>query len=251
MKKSLSITQKLIATCVVLLLFLGMNTSYGQGVNAATNCVPPGGGSSVPGGPEYVGQFHAHYPNGGPIYDLSQPQHSMFTSCDPPPPAGSGATTVHSFGSTVRATATSAGGTIMQIQAPAQVTVRMTDAGPNGSGGEMYQTEMLQLDIQNGSLPPGVMIRESPTLQSTGQTNIKPNGSGFQIDSFFDIFTELSVDGGATWVASTTGPGRMTLTTPGSGIPTLSQWGLIIFSLLFLAITIVFLKRRSTQITPI
>ena len=47
------------------------------------------------------------------------------------------------------------------------------------------------------------MIRESPTLQSTGQTKITDIGGGnFHIDSFFDVFTELSVDGGSTWIPS-------------------------------------------------
>ena len=75
-----------------------------------------------------------------------------------------------------------------------------------------FQTEMLALDLQGGSLPPGVMIRESPTLQSLGQTTITAIGPGqYQIDSFFDVFTELSIDGGATWMPSNTGPGHVTL----------------------------------------
>jgi hypothetical protein len=53
------------------------------------------------------------------------------------------------------------------------------------------------------------MIRESPTRPSLGKTSITdigPPGSdpnpdnGYHIDSFFDVFTELSVDGGQTWI---------------------------------------------------
>jgi len=44
-----------------------------------------------------------------------------------------------------------------------------------------------------------VTIRESPTLTSTGQTTITPQGDGFHVSSFFDVFTELSLDGGNTW----------------------------------------------------
>jgi len=74
-------------------------------------------------------------------------------------------------------------------------------AGPNGSPLGTYATEMLQLDI-NGSSPFGpYMVRESPTLASAGQTTITDNGGGtFHIDSFFDVFTELSIDGGQTWI---------------------------------------------------
>ena len=68
-----------------------------------------------------------------------------------------------------------------------------------------FQTEMLQLDLQ-GTVPGlgSFMIRESPTLQSTGQVKITDIGGGlYQIDSFFDVFTELSIDGGATWMVGT------------------------------------------------
>ena len=52
--------------------------------------------------------------------------------------------------------------------------------------------------------PPGVMIRESPTRQSTGKTSIIDiPGPMWHIDSFFDVFTELSVDGGLTWMPNT------------------------------------------------
>jgi hypothetical protein len=57
--------------------------------------------------------------------------------------------------------------------------------------------------LSGGSLPPGMMIRESPTLASTGQTTITDLGGGqFRIDSFFDVFTELSLDGGQSWSPS-------------------------------------------------
>jgi hypothetical protein len=68
---------------------------------------------------------------------------------------------------------------------------------------ELYQTEMLSLDIAGGDLPAGVMIRESPTLASTGQTTIKSlPGGGYTVDSFFDVFTEISLDDGQTWTPS-------------------------------------------------
>ena len=68
----------------------------------------------------------------------------------------------------------------------------------------IFNTEMLQLDISGGNLPAGVMLRESPTQQSTGQTNVDDIGGGvFRISSFFDVFTELSIDGGNTWLPAT------------------------------------------------
>lgn len=64
----------------------------------------------------------------------------------------------------------------------------------------VFDTEMLQLDISGGTLPSGMMLRESPTQQSTGQLTATNLGGGiYQIDSFFDVFVELSLDGGDTW----------------------------------------------------
>ena len=54
------------------------------------------------------------------------------------------------------------------------------------------------------------MMRESPTRTSAGQTVIdefQVGGAGgedqWTVDSFFDVFTELSVDGGDSWIAAT------------------------------------------------
>ena len=64
------------------------------------------------------------------------------------------------------------------------------------------------------------MLRESPTLQSLGRTGIEPvAGGGFKIDSFFDVFTEISLDGGQTWSASDTA-GHMALHNDPGAVPT-------------------------------
>jgi hypothetical protein len=56
-----------------------------------------------------------------------------------------------------------------------------------------------------------IFLRESPTIASTGQTVITDLGGGmYNIDSFFDVYTELSVDGGLTWTAGDK-PMRMVL----------------------------------------
>jgi hypothetical protein len=64
-----------------------------------------------------------------------------------------------------------------------------------------YFMEISDLNLTGFTGEPGLMIRESPTLASTGVTTIEnlPNGQ-FRIDSFFDIFTELSLDGGQNWI---------------------------------------------------
>src|SRR5262249_33825151 len=127
-------------------------------------------------------------------------RHRRFTHSDPPPPAG--ASQVHQFGSTVdMQVSVDSGNTFQPVSAPAQVSVRGTNIGSQGSD-TAYDTEMLQLDIQG----PGFMIRESPTLASIGKTTIRTVPGGYLIGSFFDVNTELSVDGGVSW---TPGPEPM------------------------------------------
>jgi hypothetical protein len=74
-----------------------------------------------------------------------------------------------------------------------------------------YATEMLTLNL--AGLPFGAMIRESPTLASTGGETVID--TPFHIDSFFDVFTELSLDGGASWTPAT-GPVHIQNPEPGS-----------------------------------
>ena len=86
------------------------------------------------------------------------------------------------------------------------------DAGGAENITGTFQTEMLSLNLSGGTLPPGVMIRESPTLQSTGITSVTDIGGGlYKIDSFFDVFAELSIDGGLTWMPSNNGAGHVEL----------------------------------------
>src|SRR5258708_5880974 len=147
---------------------------------------------------------------GQPI-EFGNAVHDSFTACDPAPL--SGATTVHSFGSVVRGLLTVGANPPLAFSASALVTVRVTSTGMIGST-RYFDTEMLQLDISGGSLPAGVRIRESPTTASPGKTDITPFGGGFAIDSFFDVFTELSLDGGQQWVPSQGPPLLLTATQP-------------------------------------
>ncbi len=78
-------------------------------------------------------------------------------------------------------------------------SIRLHHTFDNGSD-QYFDTEMLQLDLVGGTLPSNVRLRESPTRASSGKTSIQfLGGDQYRISSFFDIFTELSIDDGATW----------------------------------------------------
>jgi hypothetical protein len=81
--------------------------------------------------------------------------------------------------------------------------VRTRTSGKIGNTTGTFDTEMLSMDL-TGMTPLGpVMIRESPTLASLGHTYIGDIGGGqYHIDSFFDVFTEISIDSGQNWTPS-------------------------------------------------
>lgn len=91
------------------------------------------------------------------------------------------------------------------------IVQRSSGTGDDGT----FTTQMTQLDMSG--LSGGAMIRLDPNAPSTGQTTITDNGNGtFQITSFFDIFTDISLDGGNTWAPST-GPAVVTPSAPDAG----------------------------------
>ena len=64
-----------------------------------------------------------------------------------------------------------------------------------------FDTEMLSLDLSGDSPSFGpIMLRESPTKQSLGKHTIAPDPRGYRVSSFFDVFLELSTDGGVNWI---------------------------------------------------
>ncbi|MBI3837991.1 MAG: PEP-CTERM sorting domain-containing protein [Planctomycetia bacterium] len=106
---------------------------------------------------------------------------------------------IEQFGSSVTGMVSINGGAAQPVGGTGPVSVLVQGHGPAGSPTGTFQTEMLSMDLNLG----GPMIRESPTLASLGQTTITDIGGGmFHIDSFFDVFTELSLDGGQTWMPS-------------------------------------------------
>jgi hypothetical protein len=79
---------------------------------------------------------------------------------------------------------------------------------------------MVALSLQS-TTNPLLLVRESPTLASTGGMTLTSNGSGTggTFTSFFDVFFEISPNGGASWTPqpdfSLTG-GSLWSTAPGN-----------------------------------
>jgi hypothetical protein len=92
-----------------------------------------------------------------------------------------------------------------------------------------YDTEMLSLSLEGVYPSIGAFkIRESPTLPSLGKYSVETLPSGqYHIDSFFDVFTELSLDGGQSWIPSQ-GSSHLTIVPEPSAIVLLVLGGLLV-----------------------
>jgi hypothetical protein len=168
--------------------------------NTSPNLPPVGG--------QYVSprQWHALYANGVVLTNVS---HLRFTG-NFGTPGTAGTSTSESFGSEVDMQVSFDGGnTWTNLYASANVGVVVTNH-TSYNGTTYFDTQMTQLDLTGGTLPPGMEVRVSPTLPSIGRTSVRTNGGGYMISSFFDVFTEISLDGGNTWSPTITQPGTMT-----------------------------------------
>jgi len=180
-------------------LFAPGGVAHATGIDQNSTSLPPSGVYLTPAA------VHADYPV-GPTLDiiLSNIQHQPFTTGVVRTIVNGGADETEQFNSQVTGDASINGGPLIPVTGTGPVDVLVHGYGLSQTG--TFQTQMLSLDITltGPGLPGPVMIRQSPTLPTIGQTTITPIGGGmFHIDSFFDVFTELSLDNGVTWTPST------------------------------------------------
>jgi hypothetical protein len=187
-------------------------SSRAAGLVTSDPSLPPVGGKYLT--PDAV---HATYSGPGLLVVLQKPEHVPF-AVSHRGPSPTGTDEIEDFDSTLQGTGSVNGSPAVPINlaGPVQTVV----FGKIGNVTGTFDTEMLSMSL-TGSTPFGpIMIRESPTLPSTGQTKITDIGGGlYRIESFFDVFTELSVDGGETWLLSS-GSTRVDL------VPEPGAWGL-------------------------
>ncbi|UCG53343.1 MAG: hypothetical protein JSW58_07260 [Candidatus Latescibacterota bacterium] len=75
------------------------------------------------------------------------------------------------------------------------VTTRVYNKWGNTTG--LFDAEIVSMSLSGSVGGYDIAVQESPALASLGQTDIVDLGGGlYHIDSFFDVFVELSVDGG-------------------------------------------------------
>lgn len=94
-----------------------------------------------------------------------------------------------------------------------------------------YDIELISMSLTSIQLPPNWLLRESPTLASTGlySTELPPDRieATFLVDGFFDLFMELSTDGGNTWTPADAAM-TMTLVPTPSSVALLAMGGVLV-----------------------
>ena len=172
----------------------------GADVIAATDSFPviPGEYDAAPGAD---GRTTYVIPGGGSYYVDSMTLTPSFSTVPQPLPAPGTSFVANSFFDVFLELSTDQGSTWQPLSftsPPSQI--KITGAQANGDGSTDYPTEMLQLNLSATTSSGTYMLRESPTKQSLGRHTVTQDASGYRISSFFDVFLELSTDGGASWV---------------------------------------------------
>jgi hypothetical protein len=85
--------------------------------------------------------------------------------------------------------------------ASSSVTMVITNNGASGST-TLYATALQQgywvLTVRKSGVE-GLLLQLNPTNASLGQHTIAPDPRGYRVSSYFDVFLQLSDDGGNTW----------------------------------------------------
>jgi hypothetical protein len=148
--------------------------------------------------------LHALFPNG---IDFSRPRHKCFENVQTTVDPTTGDET-ESFDSHVTGIFDDGSGPqLVELTGPVKTIVRGKGGATTGS----WDTEIISMSLSGDVGGVSIELRESPSKKSPGETKVSDNGDGtFQIDSFFDVFVELSVDGGP-FQPQTNQAGRMDL----------------------------------------
>jgi hypothetical protein len=200
--------------CALVALFVAIGSlaaaspAVAQGIDTTNPNLPPAGAYTT------AGTDHAEYLGPGIDIVLSEVQHLPLPGTATHTPINGGTDDLEHFDSQVTGFVSFNGVAAQPVSGAGPVSVIVSGYSPGNTG--TFNTQMTQLDLAL-SLP-GVLIRVDPVQPSLGQTDIAPLGGGqFHISSFFDVFTDLSLDGGNTWIPSPL-PTRVTLSPEPSSI---------------------------------
>jgi hypothetical protein len=134
---------------------------------------------------------------------LTCSSHGSFTS-SVDPPRGPGTTTIADYFATFTGELSLKpplvpSAAVHPIAGRVHMTERIAFAERRGSV-QVFDTEMVVVDLQGAGMPENVMVRESPALGSSGRTTITTLARGrYRVESYYDVWLEISLDGGKSW----------------------------------------------------
>ena len=180
----------------------------GPGVQVGQESLPSGGAA-------YHGAVPHVFLGGSAVLTCSS--HGEFTGAVAPP-APQGATVTSDYFATFEGQLDLAPPLVPApvthpLSLQAHMVERITLAGAQGAM-RTFDTELITFELGGSVTPAGAMVRESPSVASTGRTTITAlSGGQYRIESFYDVWLEISLDGGRTWHPAE-GVVRMTLSRP-------------------------------------
>jgi len=182
------------------ILMLGTLACSGDGSDPMGPGVEVGEDSLPPAGTAYHGDSSHRFMGGSAVLTCSS--HGTFTSSIEPP------TTIDTARSDYFATFV--GQLVLEpplvaspVTHPLSLQVHMAElitlAGTEGTT-RTFDAELATFELGGTTAPAGVMVRESPSVASTGRTTITAlSGGGYHVETYYDVWLELSLDGGGTW----------------------------------------------------
>lgn len=78
-------------------------------------------------------------------------------------------------------------------------TIKITNTNGVVGGTTNFSIELMAMTNSGSWLGGSLYIRESPTKQSLGKHTVAKDPRGYRVSSFFDVFLDLSTDGGVSW----------------------------------------------------
>jgi len=85
------------------------------------------------------------------------------------------------------------------LKEPIRMSERLIRTGARG-GTSTYSTELTELVFRGSGFPRNVIVRESPDHTSAGKAQLTKRSKGqFLFQSSYQVWLEISVDGGRSW----------------------------------------------------
>ena len=131
--------------------------------------------------------------------------HGLFTTAvDPPARVGASVTADYAatFRGEVSLTPPAAGTSVTHaLSVQARMAERVTLSSAR-RGTRVLDAELTIFELAGTDMPPGILVRESPTKPSTGRYVITAVRHGYRIEGFYDVWLDLSLNGGRSWHAA-------------------------------------------------